>query len=196
LDERNGAGWFGALARASKSGDEEAKTAAWAAIARSGRVDIYWTTLIARLSPQVASTKSLSLHEAQISVIGALAALVIPGYKFATDACKGERLIRNDELELCRGVASSFLNGDAVITEMIGAGMAKRAWPENSPKWEEAAEARRMSDYRNRSVGMSEAWIRTHARIFLDLCGQHRREQDVHKAILIAAGKNPEPAPL
>lgn len=57
MDEKNGAGWLGALARASKSGDEQAKSAALAAIARSERVDVYWTTLVARLSRQVASTR-------------------------------------------------------------------------------------------------------------------------------------------
>jgi beta-lactamase regulating signal transducer with metallopeptidase domain len=194
LDANNGAGWFGAMVRAGNSDDEEAKSAAWAAIARTPRVDIYWTTLIARLSPQVASTKLLSLHEANTGVIGVLAGIGVPAYKFAAGACKSERLIRNDELELCRGIARSFLNGDAVITEMMGAGMAMRAWPENSPEWARADDAKRVWAYQIKFAGEAEEWMRTHESDFLTLSAQRRREQDVHKALLIAMGKSPLPA--
>jgi hypothetical protein len=196
LDERNGAGWLGALARASKRGDEEAKSAAMVAIGRSGRVDIYWTALIARLSPQVASTKALSLPEAVISVMGALAAEVTPGLRDMSDACKPERLTQGDVVEACRGIANSLLNGDTILIESLGTSFASRVWPENSAKRVEAAGVQRILDHRMRTVGLSEAWFRDHASDFLDLNEQHRREQDVIRAVLIASGKNPDPAPL
>src|SRR6267378_1385580 len=50
LDPSNGAGWMGALARANTSRDLVAIDAALAALSQSERVDIYHTTLIARLS--------------------------------------------------------------------------------------------------------------------------------------------------
>jgi beta-lactamase regulating signal transducer with metallopeptidase domain len=115
LDEKNGAGWLGALARASKRGDEAAKSAALAAVARSGRVDVYWTTLVARLTPQVASTKALSLPEAMKNIIGGLAAVAIPRFRDITDdACKAERATQENVMETCRGVANSLLNGDTI----------------------------------------------------------------------------------
>jgi len=194
LDEQNGAGWFGALARASESGDEAARSAALAAIARAGRVDIYWTTLIARLSPPVASTKELSLFEAETGVVGALAAAAIPALGDVSRACTGERLMREDVLEVCRGVAQSLLNGDTVIIESIGASIAKRAWPEDSPEWVAADEARRTWDNGSGFGGSTEKWMRANAREFLDLFEQHRREQDVQHAVLVAIGRNPNPS--
>jgi beta-lactamase regulating signal transducer with metallopeptidase domain len=196
LDEKNGAGWLGALARASKRGDEEAKAAALVEIARSERMDIYWTTLVARLSPRVASTRTAPLYEAQTWVIGGLAAVAIPGLGDMSDACKRERLTQDDVVGACRGVANSLLNGDTYIIESIGASLAMRAWPENSPKWVEANEAQRIFGYRARFMGGDgDAWIRAHASDFLDLNEQHRREQDVLKAVLIEIGRNPNPAP-
>src|ERR1700690_69080 len=96
LDVRNGAGWIGTLTRADKANDEQAKSAALAAISRSERLDIYWTTLVARLSRATAKTKAVSLTEAEISVIGILAAQAIPAYQVLSNACKGERLKRAD----------------------------------------------------------------------------------------------------
>jgi BlaR1 peptidase M56 len=193
LDEQNGAGWFGALVRASKRGDEEAKSATLAAIARSGRVDIYWTTLIAHLSRAAASTKAVSLQEAMVDVIGVLAAQALPAYTDVSKSCNGERLTRDDGVEVCRGIANSLMNGDTLITEMIGISVAKRAWLENSPKWVEAAEAQRIGHSRLQLMGDSEVWLRAHATDYLHLLEQHRREQDVMKAVLIAMGKNPNP---
>jgi hypothetical protein len=86
------------------------------------------------------------------------------------------------------------LNGDTIITESIGTSLARRFWPENSAKWAEAAEARRMLDYR-KTRAPSDEWLRAHASEILDFFEQHRREQDVFKAVFIAAGKNPNPAP-
>jgi hypothetical protein len=102
--------------------------------------------------------------------------------------------MRGDVLEVCRGVAKSLLNGDTVIIESIGASIAKRAWPEDSPEWVAADEVRRTWDYRSGLFdGYFDKWVRTHADDFVDLSEQHRREQDVHREILIAIGENPDP---
>jgi hypothetical protein len=193
-DEKNGAGWFDELARASRRGDKGAESAALAAIGRSERVDFYWTTLVARLSRQVASTEVVSLIDAESHVIGALAGVAIPAYQAVSNACKGERLLRDDVVEVCRGIANSLLNGDTIITEMIGVAIARRAWPENAPKWMEANEARRIWDYRAQFADSFDVWHRNHVSEHLDLVEQHRREQDVYKAALIAMGKNPYPS--
>ena len=116
LDVRNAVGWMGTLTRADKANDEQAKSAALAAISRSERLDIYWTTLVARLSRATAKTKAVSLTEAEISVIGILAAQAIPAYQVLSNACKGERLKRNDVVEVCRGIAKVLQDGDTYIT--------------------------------------------------------------------------------
>jgi hypothetical protein len=193
LDVRNGAGWMGALTRANKANDEQAKSAALAAISRSERLDIYWTTLVARLSRATAETKAVSLTEAEISVIGILAAQAIPAYQVLSNACKGERLKRDDVVEVCRGIANALQDGDTYITEMIGVAIAKRVWPENSLQWKEAMEARRSWEYRANFLSESDAWNAAHTDEYLTLCAQNRREQDVYKAELITSGKSPDP---
>lgn len=196
LDKANGAGWLGALARANKRSDEQSKSAALAAIGRSDRLDIYWTTLIARLSHPIASTKVVSLAEAEIYVIGVLAAETISAYQVLSNACKGERLRHDDVVETCRGIANALLQGDTTITEMMGAAIAKRVWPENSTKWVEADEARRIWDYRAQLLIHAETWVLAHPSDYLTLCEQNHREHDLIKAELIASGKNSDPPPI
>jgi hypothetical protein len=194
LDPANGAGWLDTLARASASKDDAATDAALAAIARSDRVDIYWTTLVARLSRAAARPEMRSLTETELMITGVLAASIVPAYQSASNACKAERLERAEVVEVCRGVARAFMRGDTVITEMIGVAIAKRVWPEDSPRWQEAVEARRVIDYRSRLSAKMTLWHVWHAEQSLTLCAEMRREQDVLLAELIAAGKNPNPS--
>jgi hypothetical protein len=195
LDPSNGAGWMGALARANSGKDDAAKEAALTAISHSDHVDIYWTTIIAHLWRAIDGTKVLSPWQAEVTVIGVLAAQAIPPYLAIGNACKGERLERPEIVEVCRGVARAFENGDTVITEMIGVAIAKRVWPEDSPEWRAAAEARRVYDYRAKSLAELESWNTTHAEQTLAMYSQNPREQDVFLAQLVATGKNPNPPP-
>ena len=195
LDPSNGAGWLGALARANSSKNDEARDAALAAIGHSDRVDIYWTMLIARLSRATEQTKTVSLPETEVLVIGLLAAQAIPAYSAVANACKGERLQRAEIVEVCRGVAKALQRGDTYITEMIGVAIAKRVWPEESQEWKAASEARRAYEYRSKFWAELDVGDKSHADVFLTLCTQNRREQDVLSAQLIAAGKNPNPPP-
>jgi hypothetical protein len=196
LDPSNGAGWMGGLARANASKDFVAVDAALAALSYSERVDIYWTTLFARLSRAAARSGKISIPEAEVLVIGYLAGQAIPAYGAASNACKGERLQRPDIVEVCRGVAKAFERGDTYITEMIGVAIAKRAWPEDSPEWKAAVEAWRVYQYRAKLWETLEAkgWNeRRGAERYLALCDQNRREQDVFLAQLVEAGENPNP---
>lgn len=195
LDPSNGAGWFGALTRAGTANDDPAREAALAAIGHSQRVDIYWTTLIAPLSRAAASTRKLSLEEAETAIIGVLAAEGTPAYQYASNACKGERLQRAETLESCRGLANAFQHGDNYVTEMIGATIAKRVWPENSPEWKAADEARRVYAYRSKFAAQLDMRGEKRAEQYAALCEKYRREQEVFAALLIAAGVNPNPPP-
>lgn len=196
LDPINGIGWLGQLARSWAANDEAGTHEALEAIAQSDRVDIYYTRLIAKLTPKVAEAGSISLREASVAVVGALAMETIPTYQPASTACKGDRLNQAEVVSLCRGLARSFENGDSFMTEMVGVAIAKRVWPENSPEWQAAVDARRRFDYQGKlwaelpDPGKTEAeGMQNH----LTLCSQYRREQDVFRAELIAAGKNPDP---
>jgi hypothetical protein len=193
LDPSNGAGWMGALNRADSSKNSEAKDAALTAIGNSDHVNVYYTTLVARLSRATAETKEISLEEAATSIIGVLAAQAIPAYGAASRACKGEQLQRAEIIDVCRRVARAFERGDTYLTEMIGVAIAKRVWPENSPQWKEAAEARRVYEYRSKLA--AERWATSRLDEYLTLCAQNGREQDVFLAEVIAAGRDPNPPP-
>jgi hypothetical protein len=105
LDPSNGAGWLNAVTRANASDDEAARIAALSQLARSQRVDIYWTTLIVHLSRALAATHEVSLAEAVGDVTGALGARAIPAYNATVSLCKGERLDDDEVLQDCRRVA-------------------------------------------------------------------------------------------
>jgi hypothetical protein len=195
LDPANGAGWWGALARAGAAHDTEATDAVLAAISHSDRLDIYWTTLVAHLGTALANTKKMSLAESEVMIIGYIAAQAIPAYLYISSSCKGERLQQAGVTEVCRGVASALQRGDTYITEMIGVAIAKRVWPEDSPEWKAAAEERRLYEYRSSFyLKMTQREI-THPGEYLTLCARNRREQDVLLAQLIKAGINPTPPP-
>jgi hypothetical protein len=195
LDPSNGAGWLGALSRAAAAKDDDATNASLRAISQTDRVDIYYTKLIGTLSPKVAQTGSMSLSEAVTAVIGILAAQGLPAYQSVSNACKGDRLMQANVLNLCQGVARAFENGDTFITEMIGVAIAKRVWSPESPEWKAAADARRLYDYQ------SEHWVDLAPKTdsaagmkrYLALCSQYRREQEVFRAELVDAGVSPDP---
>jgi hypothetical protein len=194
LDGKNGVAWFEALTRAGKNGDEQAKRAALEAIARSERVDTYWTTLIARLTPPVASVSKGLSYEPAYLVMGFLAANAMPAYGDLTKACRGDALQGADATELCRGIADSLRNGDTIITEMLGTGIAERVWPEGSAKRQEAATARQQWNSMGEFGKPLDDWMRSHPEEFLALCAQHRRERDVLEAARVAMGKSSSPS--
>jgi hypothetical protein len=193
LDASNGAGWVGALSRADSANDGIGRTVALAAIGHAERFDIYWTALIGRLGRAVADTRAVPVAEAEVRIIGLVASLAIPAYKPISDACEGERLQHAETVEVCRAVARALEHGDTYITEMLGVAIAKRVWAEDSPEWKAATEARRLYEYRTRFLPSDARWIASHADETLRLCAQHRREQDVLLAQLVARGENPNP---
>jgi hypothetical protein len=193
VDPSNAAGWVGVLVRANSSNDEEAKDAALVAIGHSDRFDIYWTVLTSRLSEAVIQVHKMSPQEAVVTVVGHQAAEPIPGYEAAAGACKGDRLQRAAVNEACRGVARAFQQGDTYLTEMIGVAIAMSVWPEDSPEWQAAAEARRVYDYRSKLWLKLDVEDSAHTEKYLVLCSKYRREQDLWLAQIIAAGWNPNP---
>lgn len=182
LAPENGASWLPALARAGTAGDEEAKRTLIQSIARSSRIETYWTELIAGLTPPLEQTRVMSTGDAVASVTGVLAALSLPAYSLISTACKGENLDSPGALEACRGVARAFQNGDTWVTAGLGAAFVKRVWPVDSPEYRQAVAERRESNIRNLAAGR-QMWTERHARRFLALCGQFSREQDVTRAL-------------
>ena len=196
LDPANGSGWLDALARAASSNDASAQEEALAAIAHSDRIDIYWTTLLGRMSAVAADTGKVSPQEALESVAGVLAAQTIPAYSPLSNACKGERLQGAAVIEQCRRIARALENGDSSLTAGLGSSLAQRVWPVDSPQWQAAAEARRVSEYRTHLWSRYETdlpWNTQNAKNYIALCARYHREQDLLVAQLIHVGANPDP---
>jgi hypothetical protein len=130
-------------------------------------------------------------------IIGYLAAEGIPAYGAVSRACKGARLQEPQIVAMCRGTAKALERGDTYMTEMIGIAIAKRVWPEDSPQYKAAVEARRVYEYRADKFLKSDLagskrpeWT---AERYVTLCEQNHREQDGSRAQLTAAGENPDP---
>jgi hypothetical protein len=193
IDPANGAPWLSAVYLADQSQNAAGKMAALAAIAHSERVDIYWVPLIGHLSQAIAQTNAVPLPDAEVAVIGYLAAQVVPAYSSVSRACRGEELQRPDVIETCRGIAKAFMNGDSYLTQMVGVSIAKHVWEENSPQWNAATEERRRYDYRSQFAQDMVAWTMAHPQEYLALCLEKRREQDVYQAWMILVGRDPNP---
>jgi len=198
LDPSNGAGWLNAVARGHASKNETAELAALTALARTERVDVYWTTLIAHLTNAIAATHEVPLSEALVYVIGVLAAETIPAYQTISNLCKDDRLRNADVLKDCQTVALAFERGDTDVTEMVGVTLAKRVWPADSVEWASAAEAQRIHEYRSALLIHSSFFTLPAARWatkYLALCAKNRREQDLEVGEIIEEGKDPDPPP-
>ena len=196
IDSNNGVGWLGALERADSSGNESARDTALIAISRTERVDTYWTTLISRLVGAAIQDKKMPLETASALIIGVLSARAIPRYTPASKSCKGDRLQRIDTVDICRRVASALQRGDTILSEMIGNAITIRVWPPNSEEFLAATASKRVYNYRSDLylkliTGPKAAVASTQE--YLMLCSIHRREQDVLRAQITAAGGIPDP---
>ena len=197
LAPANGAAWFGDLSRAATAADSKAQEVALDRIAHSDSVDIYWTRLIASLTPPVVATGKMSVGEAEISIIGVLSAQAMPALLPLSQACRGESLNDPAAVTRCKGIAKALQRGDTVLIERFGTTLAARIWPKQSPEWSAATRRHAVLDYRLQQWGRLTAlhgWSDSWQTQFLHLCSQYRSEQAVQEAQLLAAGKNPNPA--
>jgi hypothetical protein len=196
LDPSNGAGWLQALSRANATDDQAARNAILSALARTERVDVYWTSLIVHLTRALVDTHQIPMREALVEVIGVLSARAIPAYRPTSSLCKAERLNSAQALGDCRALALALEHGDTYLTELLGVAIAERVWPADSPEWKAAAEARRVYQYRSEislHSAMNSLSDAGSAAKFLELCARNRREQDLLRAELIEEGKTPDP---
>ena len=198
LDEENGAAWGLLLTRAAKAGDEGAVSKYLSAIASTKRFDIYWNPSIARLSDAVSDGHAMGMPTALAAVIGTEAALAIPAYQHLSNACKPPALQEPGRPETCRRISEVLRNGDTYITEMIGVAIAKRVWPDDSEEYAGAVAARRLAQYRMKTMAsILPDSFRTdaEAKQYVTLLATHRTEQEVATAVITAAGKSLDPPP-
>ncbi len=195
-DPDNGIGWSGDLSRAYDAKVEEALDAAIAAAGRARQFNSYFMKLVASLSEATAKSKSMPIDDAIIAVSGEIAGFGLPNYPAISKGCAVERMQRPGLTDSCRQLAASLIDSDTLIAEMTGVGIAKRAWPVDSPQWRAATEARRVFRYRSTALGKIEStedWDEISAQKYLRLIKAHPREQDAMIAQLVAHDIDPVP---
>jgi hypothetical protein len=172
------------LTSAYQSKNQMAVEEALNGIAASDWINVYYTTLVAKLTRTAASPGYLTLSEASVDIVGYLAWQTIPAYEAAGHECKGDHLNRSETVEVCRGVARSFMAGDIFVAEMVGIAIAKRVWPENSPQWQNALEVRRVYEDDSKRFLESEVASAQSSERYLRLCEKYSAEQAVLRASL------------
>ena len=123
------------------------------AIATSRRFDTYWNATIVHITNAILKTHTMDLPTALVATIGMALATGVPAYQTIVNACMGDPLQDPDVLSTCRQVSTAMRGGDTYMTEMVGIAIAERAWPEGSPTYVDAINARRVAHYRMNADG-------------------------------------------
>lgn len=197
LDPENGAAWFDSLVRAEKHQDVAAVRKDLAAIATSKRFDLYWNSTVVHLTNAILRTHTLDVRSALWTTTG-VASADIPAYHTILETCTADSLRDPEVLRTCRQVSAVLRAGDTYLTEMIGPAIAKRAWPETSSEYVDAAGAKRLAHYRmdaDAKLGLHRLFQSGYAARRLRLMTQMRTEQEVIHAELVNAKLNPDPPP-
>ncbi len=196
-DPGNVLGWFADIHRAYAAGDNRALEAALARAATLPVVNIHFTSNIGRLATAVDRARALTPGEALTSVTGELSgAPVLVQLTAVARACDEKSLQQPARARSCRALAQSMMAGDTVLAEMLGAAIAKRAWPTNSAEWDAAVEARRVHRYRVERLTPLERVLEGDEQAARDVIALFKvlsREQDVLVARLEAHAIDPVP---
>jgi hypothetical protein len=196
LDPANGAAWWVSIARSGKLKDTAAVRRDILAIANSERFDIYWNATILHATNATLKVHTLDTRTALVEIVGSVAAMAIPPYQEISNACKGDQLEDPDVVQICRRVSAAMRQSDMYISEMVGISIAKRVWPQGSPEFLAAADARRLARYRmdtmNKTI-IAQTESDQSAETYLELLATFRTEQEVIRAAIVDAGLNPTP---
>jgi hypothetical protein len=198
LDPDNGAAWFDSIGLAGKLNDVVAVRKGLAAIATSRRFDMYWNPTVVHVVNAILKTQTMDLRTALVTTIGMASATSIPAYQTIMNTCKGDPLQDPDVLSTCRQVSTVMRGGDTYLTEMIGVAIAKRTWPEGSPEYVDAVNAKRVAHYRMDADGklsLHRFLYSEYAAKRLQLMMEKRTEQEVTLAEILNAKLNPNPSP-
>jgi len=206
LDPANGVPWLDVLARAQAQRDERAVSSILEAMSRAERFDLYWTTLVWRLTGVIAASRpaagaaaqSLNLQQntplttALNDVTGWLSRLATRAFSSVTSACDPRRSPSTASSPDCTRIAEALQRSDTTLAEGLGLGIAQRlATPGTAAA--SALDQRVVTlSYRSQTAGavmQSQIERDKFAAEVLELMRQLPREQDVSVAILRWAGE-------
>lgn len=202
----NGVVWLGPLARAQARQDKRVEEQILEAMSRAQRFDLYWTTLVWRLSvarnakspaPGTPGASPQPLTEALDKTTENLSAAVVPAFKPLSTACAIERTQDAAPHARCDRIAQAMQRSDTTLVEGLGLGMAQHLAAPGSPAAVVLDERIAALSYRSQAAG---AVVREQVERdkfsaqMIELMKKLPREQDVSLAILRWAGQPLLPA--
>ncbi|HKU16857.1 MAG TPA: hypothetical protein VJQ52_20860 [Steroidobacteraceae bacterium] len=206
LAPENGVVWLGPLARAQARQDKAAEQQILDVMSRAQRFDLYWTSLVWRLSaafnsnsppPGTPGANPQPLTHALDSTTEALSAVVVPAFKPLSTACNLDRTQDPATRTQCQRIAEAMQRSDSTLVEGLGLGIAQRLATPASPDAIVLDERVATLSYRSQAAG---AVVREQVERdkfsaqMLELMKKLPREQDVALAILRWAGQPLLPA--
>ena len=202
----NGIVWLGALARAQGRHDKRVEDQVLEAMSRAQRFDLYWTSLVWRLStargartppPTTPNTPFQPLTQALDKTTGALSTAVVPAFQPLSTACALDRTQDPATRTRCERIAQAMQSSDTTLVEAIGIGIAQRLATPASPAATVLEERAATLSYRTQAAGAvvrSQVEREKFSTQMIELMKKLPREQDVSVAILRWAGEPLLPA--
>lgn len=201
LDPGSGAVWLGPLARAQARRDARAEAQILEMMSKAAHFNVYWTTLVAKLSPPLSRTPVATsaaqpvptpLTNAMNSTIGWLSSLAIPAFRAATQACD-EQHVREPETRVrCQQVAQALQKSDTTLAEGMGLGIEQRlAIPDSASAMQVTDKIQTVRHQSRAAAAVVAAQVEKEkfSEQQLKLMEQLKKEQDVSRAILRWAGQ-------
>jgi hypothetical protein len=207
LDAANGIVWLGPLARAQSRRDARVEAQILEAMSRAERFDLYWTTLIWRLSStRSASSVARSNADAPTQQLAAtldsttdwLSRIVVPTFKPLSTACGQQSMHDAATAARCERIAQAMQRSDTTLVEGLGLGIAQRLASPGSAAATVLDERIATLGYQSQTAGAivrSQVERDKFSAQMLELMKKLRREQDVSLAILRWAGQPLTPEP-
>jgi hypothetical protein len=197
----NGVVWLGPLARAQARQDKRVADQILETMSRAQRFDLYWTTLVWRLSvarnaksppPGTPNAPPHPLTNAMDSTTEALSAAVVPAFKPVSTACTPQSTQDAATRTRCDRIAQAMQRSDTTLVEGLGLGMAQQLATPGTPAAIVLDERATALSYRSQAAGAvvrSQVERDKFSTQMIELMKKLPREQDVSLAILRWAGE-------
>lgn len=201
LDPGSGSVWLGPLARAQARGDARAEEQILEVMTKATHFNIYWTTLIARLSPPLSRTPVATsvaqpvptpLTNAVNATIGWLSSLATASFKAVSTACDEQHVREPATRVRCEQIAQALQKSDTTLAEGMGLGIAQRLAIPNSANAQQLSAKVRTLRHQNQEAGTivaAQVEKDKFSEQMLKLMAQLKKEQEVSRAILRWAGQ-------
>jgi len=201
LDPASGAVWLGPLARAQARKDTRAEDQILEAMTQAGHFNVYWTTLVARLTPPVSRSPVATsvpqaaptpLTNALNSTIGYLSRITTQAFTPLSNACDAQQVREPGRRVSCDRIGQILQKSDTTLAEGVGLGIAQRLVVPNSAASMQIMEQINTLSHQNQTSGgivAAQVEKEKFSDQMLKLMSESKREQDVSRAILRWAGQ-------